>query len=103
MANPTGVNSQITDAVTQANVKVLGDSPALAMGNLYKSITHSLAIAAENGVSAQQQANTIYQAASSSGITLLYPFDTSGKQVEDADVEKYLEGMLEEHRKSKGE
>ncbi|MAZ34213.1 MAG: RebB like protein, partial [Thalassospira sp.] len=27
MAIPTPVNGQITDAVTQANVKVLGDAP----------------------------------------------------------------------------
>ena len=32
MAIPTPVNGQITDAVTQANVKVLGDAPAMAMG-----------------------------------------------------------------------
>lgn len=28
------VNGQITDSVTQVNVKVVGESPALAMGNL---------------------------------------------------------------------
>ena len=27
MAFPTAVNDQITDSVTQANVKVLGDAP----------------------------------------------------------------------------
>ena len=30
MAFPTAVNSQVTDSVTQANTKVLGDSPAIA-------------------------------------------------------------------------
>jgi len=34
-AFPTAVNSQITDAVTQANVKVIGDAPAGAMGSLF--------------------------------------------------------------------
>ncbi len=34
-AIPTPVNGQITDAVTQANTKVLGDAPAEAMGNVY--------------------------------------------------------------------
>ncbi|GAB7539740.1 RebB family R body protein [Burkholderia sp. 3C] len=34
MAFPTAVNNQITDAVTQANVKVLGDAPALSIGDL---------------------------------------------------------------------
>lgn len=29
MAIPTAVNDQITDAVTQANVKVLAESPAM--------------------------------------------------------------------------
>ena len=28
---PTEVNGAITDAVTQANVKVMGDSPALSL------------------------------------------------------------------------
>ena len=30
MTLPTPVNSQITDAVTQANVKVIADAPAMA-------------------------------------------------------------------------
>ena len=34
MAFPTSVNDQITDSITQANTKVLGDAPAIAMGNL---------------------------------------------------------------------
>jgi len=37
MAFPTAVNSQITDSVTQANVQVLGDAPATAMGNLFQA------------------------------------------------------------------
>ncbi|WP_204334085.1 RebB family R body protein, partial [Klebsiella pneumoniae] len=37
MAFPTAVNDQITDSVTQANVQVLGASPAIAMGNLYQA------------------------------------------------------------------
>ncbi|MBO6804758.1 MAG: RebB family R body protein, partial [Thalassospira sp.] len=35
MADNTPVNSQITDAVTQNNVKVLGEAPAHAMGLVY--------------------------------------------------------------------
>ena len=30
------VNTQVTDAITQANTKVLGDAPAIATGNLYE-------------------------------------------------------------------
>ena len=55
MAIPTPVNGQITDAVTQANVKVLGDAPAMAMGSIFQSLAHSTGILYENAVSAQQQ------------------------------------------------
>jgi len=56
MAFPTSVNSQITDAVTQANVKVLGDAPAQALGSLYQSVAHAAGLAAQNAVSNQQNA-----------------------------------------------
>ncbi|HEX8697647.1 MAG TPA: RebB family R body protein, partial [Myxococcaceae bacterium] len=46
MAFPTAVNDQITDAVTQANVKVLGDAPGIALGNLYQATSQALSIAA---------------------------------------------------------
>ena len=38
----TQVNAQITDSVTQVNTKVVGDTPAMAMGNLLMSSSHSL-------------------------------------------------------------
>lgn len=72
MAEPTSVNSQITDAVTQVNTKVLGEAPAMAMGSLYQTIGNSIAMAAANAVYAQQQANVTYQAASTLGITKLF-------------------------------
>jgi hypothetical protein len=52
-------------------------------------------------LSAQQQAYILNKAALDAGITLLYPFDTNGKETADADVEAYLEGILAEHRKYK--
>ena len=48
MAFPTSVNNQITDSVTQANVKVLADAPAMAMANLYQATAQALANAAHN-------------------------------------------------------
>jgi len=36
MTDPTPVNSQITDSVTQTNTKVIGEAPAQAMGDLYQ-------------------------------------------------------------------
>jgi hypothetical protein len=62
MAQDTPVNSQITDAVTQTNVKVLGDAPAMAMGTLYQTIAQTAGIAANNATLAQQQTNVLAQA-----------------------------------------
>jgi hypothetical protein len=77
MAYPTSVNSQITDAVTQANVKVLGDAPAMAMGNLYQATAQALANAAHNATTAQQQAAITAQAATTMGVATLYSIDTA--------------------------
>jgi hypothetical protein len=63
MAKPTNVNSQITDAVTQTNVKVLGEAPAMSIATVYQSAAHSLGLAFDNSVYSQQQANVTYQAA----------------------------------------
>jgi hypothetical protein len=67
----TTVNPQITDAITQTNVKVLGEAPSMAMGSLYQTISNSVAMAAANSVYAQQQANVTYQAASTMGVAKL--------------------------------
>jgi len=76
MALPTPVNGQITDAVTQANVKVLGDAPAMAMGALYQSLSHSTGILFENAVSSQQQLGIASQAATNQGVIQIYSVDT---------------------------
>ena len=77
MAFPTSVNSQITDSVTQANTKVLGDAPAVAMGNLYQATAQALANAAHNATTSQQQTNITAQAATTMGVTTLYSIDTA--------------------------
>lgn len=64
MAFPTAVNSQITDAVTQANVQVLGVAPAQALGMLEVALSQSLALAAANAVTQQQNANILMNAVS---------------------------------------
>ncbi len=61
MAYPTAVNNQITDSVTQANVKVLGDAPAMALSMLYQATAQALANAAHNATTAQQQTNILSQ------------------------------------------
>lgn len=70
-ADGTTVNAQITDAITQTNVKVLGEAPAMALGSLYQTISNSVAMAAANAVYSQQQANVTYQAASTMGVAKL--------------------------------
>jgi len=77
MAYPTSVNSQITDAVTQANVQLLGNAPAVAMSNLYQATAQALANAAHNATTAQQQANILAQAVTTQGVALLYSLDAA--------------------------
>jgi len=76
MAYPTPVNDQITDSVTQANVKVLGDAPAMAMGAIYQSLAHSTGILYENAASSQQQLAIAAQAATNQGVIQIYSVDT---------------------------
>ncbi len=76
MAIPTAVNDQITDAVTQANVKVLAEAPAMAMGSIYQTMAHSTGILFENAVSAQQQQNTLTQASTNQGVMQIYSMGT---------------------------
>jgi hypothetical protein len=66
----------ITDAVTQANVKVLGDAPAMAMGAIYQSLAHSTGILYENAASSQQQLAIAGQAATNQGVIQIYSVDT---------------------------
>lgn len=77
MSFPTSVNDQITDSVTQPNVKVLGDAPAIAMGNLYQATAQALANAAHNATTAQMQNNVTAQAAITQAILQLYSIDTA--------------------------
>jgi hypothetical protein len=84
MAIPTPVNGQITDAVTQANVKVLGDAPAMAMGAIYQSLAHSTGILYENAASSQQQLAIAAQAATNQGVIQIYSVDTMAGAVSTA-------------------
>ncbi len=76
MAIPTAVNGQITDSVTQANVKVLGDAPAMAMGSIFQSLAHSTGILYENAVGSQQQLAIAAQASTNQGVIQIYSIDT---------------------------
>ena len=86
MAYPTAVNSQITDAVTQANLKVLGDAPAVALGNLYVATSQALSNAAHNATTGQQQTGLTGQAATVQGVSTLYSVDTASTGVATAKI-----------------
>jgi Killing trait len=66
------VNSQITDAVTQTNVKLVAEAPAEAVAVATQAMAHSTSLAMENASQAQggmQQVNNTATAAMISLIT----------------------------------
>ncbi len=73
----TAVNSQITDAVTQSNVQVVAQAPAMAMGSVYQSMAHSTGILLQNSVAAAQQHSALSQAAANQGVMQIYSLDTT--------------------------
>ena len=77
MAFPTHVNDQITDSITQANLKVLGDAPAVAMGNLYQATGQALANAAHAATSQANQTWVTAQAATTQSVATLLAIDTA--------------------------
>lgn len=70
------VSQQITDAVTQTNVQVVADAPAMALGNVYQTAAHSTGLMFENAVNAQSQQNILAQTATTQGVMQIYSFDT---------------------------
>ncbi len=74
------VNAQITDAVTQTNVKVLGEAPAEAVGLAIQALAHAVGLAMENATQAQggmQQVNTSATAAIMAMVMAVKPGKTS--------------------------
>ncbi|AAQ59063.1 R body protein RebB-like protein [Chromobacterium violaceum] len=108
MAFPTAVNSQITDAVTQSNVKVVGEAPAMAMGSIYQSLAHSTGILFENAVSAQQQQTALAQAVANMGVMQVYSLDTiaaatAGAKVSQGGAGEDLSSLLAALRSLRGQ
>ena len=71
MAENTTVNAQITDAVTQTNVNVVGESPAQAMASLYQMAAHANGMAMQNSVANQQNLNQLNAAIVSNAISAI--------------------------------
>lgn len=89
MSNTT-VNGQVTDSITQISTQVLGDAPAIAMGNLFMATSQALSLAALNATNAQQQNNITAQASTIMGITTLYSINKSSTAVSAADIFKMI-------------
>ncbi len=67
-ADVTPVNGQITDAVTQADLTVLGQAPAVSLALMYQSLAQATSLAFLNATQQQQQANMVAQAATAAAI-----------------------------------
>ncbi|HUC19057.1 MAG TPA: RebB family R body protein [Acetobacteraceae bacterium] len=72
MADPTLVNGQITDSVTQANVKVLADAPAQALATVYQVSGSTAGLSMQNAVANQQSKSLLGTATTTQAVNLLY-------------------------------
>jgi hypothetical protein len=81
MTDPAPPNGDMPDPVSEANLKVLADAPAVAMGNLYQATATALALAAQNAIACQQQTMITMQAATTQGVVVLYTLDTTSAGV----------------------
>lgn len=71
MAYPTDLNGQITDAVAQSDVMVLGAAPAQAMATLYQANAQAISLSLQNAAAGQQAAATLAQTVVTSCVQLL--------------------------------
>lgn len=78
MSDSTSVNSQITDAVTQTNVKVVAEAPAQSMAMVYQTMAHSISLAMENAMQAQGGLQQIGNAVTSSGVRMIFDAANGG-------------------------
>jgi hypothetical protein len=72
MADPSiQVNPQITDAVTQVNVKTVGESPWEALAVAYQSLAHSTSLAMQNAMQTQGGMQQVANSATSVICTMI--------------------------------
>ncbi|MFY7778398.1 MAG: RebB family R body protein [Elstera sp.] len=86
MAFPTSINSQITDSITQVNTKVLGDAPAVAVGNLMVATSQALSNAAHNATNNAQQSYVTMQASTTQAVSTLLVLDTASTGVATSEI-----------------
>ncbi|TQV78228.1 RebB protein [Exilibacterium tricleocarpae] len=66
------VNKQAVDAIATVNAGIIAQSPAVAMANLYQTLSNSASMMSINAVYAQQQTNIQFQAATTLGIKKMF-------------------------------
>ncbi|WP_253272442.1 RebB family R body protein [Chromobacterium subtsugae] len=69
----------------------------MAMGSLFQTMAHSTGILLENATSAQQQQNTLSQAAANTGVMQVYSVDT---MADAAATEKVSQGGVADNLSS---
>ncbi|NVD06524.1 glycerol-3-phosphate dehydrogenase subunit C [Vibrio sp. JPW-9-11-11] len=82
------VNDAVTDSVTQVNTSVVGETPALAEGNLMISTSQAMGTSALNSTGANQQATIVHQSSTVQGINSLF---ATGAAVLGRSIELILE------------
>lgn len=78
------VNDAVTDSVTQVDTIAVGETPAMAGGNLLLSTSQAMGVSALNSTGANQQGTLIHQTSTIQGINSLFSTGTSvlGRNVE---------------------
>ena len=75
---PDGVNSQVTDAVTQTNVKVVAEAPATAMAVVYQMLGQAVGLTMQNASAAQNQMQSVNTAAIGKVVEMIIQIKPSG-------------------------
>lgn len=103
MAIPTPVNGQITDAVTQSNLTVLGQAPAMALSSMLQVSAQAFAMMMQNAANAQQQLNIAAQAATTQGAAVVSSVTTACvAKIGQSDVPDNMLSLLAALRASTG-
>ena len=69
MADPTLLNGQITDAVTQTGVTALNSAPALGLAAEFQMGAHSIGLAMQNAVANQRQTTSLSGSAATQAVS----------------------------------
>ncbi|QBF31187.1 RebB family R body protein [Thalassococcus sp. S3] len=76
MVSRSAANSQVTDAVSQSNVKVLGEAPSMSQGVNFQTLAHSTGALFSSSVANAQNQTMLGYANSSQGVTQVYSVNT---------------------------